>query len=78
MDLGENVEPEDIEREDELCRELADISEYISASDEVDRAMLGTSQRLTFPAETDRDSAYARNGSTAMAANSDGTPAAQG
>lgn len=78
MDHRENVEPEDIEREDELCRELADISEYVSASDEVDRAMLGASQRLIFPAATDRDGAYARNGSTVMAANSDETPAAQG
>jgi len=50
MDLGLDLEPEDQEREDELCEELAAISEYLSPSSYLERMMMDdVSVRKIFP-----------------------------
>jgi hypothetical protein len=50
MDLGEDLQCEDMERENELCEELTSISEYISPSSCIDREMMSdVPMRLVFP-----------------------------
>ena len=50
MDLGEDMQPEDMERESELCEELSAISEYVSPSSALDRMMMDdVSMRQVFP-----------------------------
>lgn len=50
MDLGDDLQPEDMEREDELCEELASISERISQSSEIDRMIMDdVEMRQVFP-----------------------------
>ena len=40
LDLGENLQPEDMELEDDLADELGNLSEYISPSDELARLQM--------------------------------------
>jgi predicted nucleotidyltransferase len=50
MDLEEELQPEDMERQDELCEELAAISERVSPSYVFDRMMMDdVPMRLVFP-----------------------------
>jgi len=50
MDLEMDLQPEDMEREEELCEELADISDYLSPSSVLDRMMMDdVPMRLVFP-----------------------------
>jgi len=50
MDLGEDLQCEDMEREDELSEELTSISDYLSPSSWVDREMMhDVPMRLVFP-----------------------------
>lgn len=53
MELGLDVQPEDISREDELLEELAGISEYISPASEMDRLIMDdVPSRQVFPRQT--------------------------
>ncbi|MCF3947221.1 hypothetical protein [Acidiphilium iwatense] len=50
MDLGEDMQPEDMEQESELCEELSAISEYVSPSSALDRMVMDdVSMRQVFP-----------------------------
>ena len=50
MDLGEDLQCEDMEHENELSEELASISDYLSPSSWIDReAMSDVPMRLVFP-----------------------------
>lgn len=50
MDLGMDVMPEDSEREDELCEELAAISDYLSPSSVFDSMLMGdVPRKQVFP-----------------------------
>lgn len=50
MDLGMDVQPEDQEREDELCEELTAISDYLSLSSDLGRQMMNdVPMRQVFP-----------------------------
>lgn len=50
MDLDMDLEPEDMEREDELCEELTSISGYLSPSTALDREMMSdVPMRQVFP-----------------------------
>jgi predicted nucleotidyltransferase len=50
LDLGMNLQPEDMEREDELIDTLTNISEYLSVSSDLDEmAMDDVSKRQIFP-----------------------------
>lgn len=50
MDLGDDLQPDDQEREDELAEELAGISEYLSLSSVFDRMMMeDVPMRQVFP-----------------------------
>jgi hypothetical protein len=52
MDLGDDLQPEDMEREDELFEEVASISERISPSSEIVRmTMDDVEMRQVFPQE---------------------------
>ncbi len=50
MDLDMDLQPEDMEREEELCKELTDISDYLSPSSVFDRMMMAdVPMRQVFP-----------------------------
>jgi predicted nucleotidyltransferase len=49
MDLGMALEPEDMEREEELAEELSAISEYLSPSSELERQRMAVPYRQVFP-----------------------------
>lgn len=50
MELGDDLQPEDMDRESELCEELSAISEYLSPSSGLDREMMSdVSMRQVFP-----------------------------
>jgi predicted nucleotidyltransferase len=50
FDLGEDLQPEDMERESELAKDLRNISECISPSDELSRQMMSdVASRQIFP-----------------------------
>lgn len=50
MDLGEDLQPEDMDREDELRAELSAISEYLSPATELDKlAMPDADYRTIYP-----------------------------
>jgi predicted nucleotidyltransferase len=55
LDLGDNVEPKDMDRERELFEELTSISDYISPSSELDRKIMSDVPcRQVFPRPSSR------------------------
>lgn len=50
LDLGDDMQPEDMEREEELSEELAAISEYLSPASQFDRGLMSdVPTTLVFP-----------------------------
>jgi hypothetical protein len=50
LDLGMDLQPEDIEREDQMIEELTDISDYLSVSSDLDQMMMDdVPKRQIFP-----------------------------
>jgi hypothetical protein len=50
LDLGMDLQPEDIEREDKMIEELTDISDYLSVSSDLDQMMMDdVPKRQIFP-----------------------------
>jgi predicted nucleotidyltransferase len=50
LDLGDELQPEDMDRENEMAEELTSISEYVSPSSELDRKMMSdVPSRQVFP-----------------------------